>query len=209
MMSSTKAAARARSVTSSPASSFATLSPLPATKAEVLDRAASHLSSVYRKEFVALMEARHVYRFASYTGTGTYRHTRTWRRHLNCVVYSLLRGVYMPKSLAPPFRPFDLSATCAPQGGTGHCAPGASPVCSCRAAGNCEFVVGEMASQPRPPLPLRAVVRGAPDTRRRTGLTSPHCHRPHAHLRNPPVPSAVFQQTFPRTLPRAQISRRR
>ena len=40
------------------------------------------------------------------------------------------------------------SQTCAPQGGTGHCAPGASQVCPCRAAGNCEFVVGEMASRP-------------------------------------------------------------
>ena len=41
-----------------------------------------------------------------------------------------------------------LTQTCAPQGGTGHCAPGASQVCPCRAAGNCEFVVGEMASRP-------------------------------------------------------------
>ena len=50
--------------------------------------------------------------------------------------------------------------TCAPPGGTGHCAPGASQVCPCRAAGNCEFVVGEMASRPLRhvlPLPLRAV----------------------------------------------------
>ena len=66
---------------------------------------------------------------------------------------------------ASPFPPVALARastggqdqTCAPQGGTGHCAPGASPVCPCRAAGNCEFVVGEMASQPCPPLPLRAV----------------------------------------------------
>ena len=106
MMSSTpKAADRARSVTSSPASSFATLSlapppasPLPATKANVLDRAASFLSSLHRKEFVALMEARHVYRFASYTGTGTYRHTRGVMARLERVtVYSLLRGVYPPE----------------------------------------------------------------------------------------------------------------
>jgi hypothetical protein len=34
-----------------------------------------------------------------------------------------------------------LLQTCAPQGGTGHCAPGASQVCPCRAPGNCEFVV--------------------------------------------------------------------
>ena len=47
--------------------------------------------------------------------------------------------------------------TCAAQGGTGHCAPAASQVCPCRAAGIGEFVVGEMASQPPVPPPLRAV----------------------------------------------------
>ena len=51
------------------------------------------------------------------------------------------------------------------------CASGGhGALCPCRAAGNCEIVVGEMASQPRPPLPLREV-RGAPSaTCRRTGL---------------------------------------
>ena len=47
--------------------------------------------------------------------------------------------------------PQRFAQTRAPQGDTGHCAPAA-----CRAAGNCEFVVGERASQPRPPLPLCA-----------------------------------------------------
>jgi hypothetical protein len=55
--------------------------------------------------------------------------------------------------------------TCAPPGGTGHCAPGASQVCPCRAAGNCEFVVGEMASRPLgmycPCLFVRAPQQGA------------------------------------------------
>ena len=39
--------------------------------------------------------------------------------------------------------------TCAPPGGTGHCAPGPRPVCPCRAVGHREFVVGETASRPR------------------------------------------------------------
>jgi hypothetical protein len=64
-----------------------------------------------------------------------------------------------------------LSQTCAPQGGTGHCAPGASQVCPCRAAGNCEFVVGEMASRPVLPLPLRAVPLAPQGAQRGLGLS--------------------------------------
>ena len=73
---------------------------------------------------------------------------------------------------------------------------GASPVCPCRAAENGEFVVGEMTSQPRLPLPLRAVVRGAPGaTCRRTGLL--FAHLPilvkHAFFVEPPAGGALFR----------------
>ena len=66
-----------------------------------------------------------------------------------------------PTSMAPTSRPDVWPSLCASVTSGGG-APGASPVCPFCAAGNYEFVVGEMASQPRPPLPLRAVVRGAP-----------------------------------------------
>ena len=59
------------------------------------------------------------------------------------------------------------------------CASGGhGALCPCRAAGNCEIVVGEMASQPRPPLPLREyVVPPAPHVGAQVWLLCEGCIR--------------------------------
>ena len=71
------------------------------------------------------------------------RPSRTHTTHLGCEIQ-----LQKDHSIPPRWTTFQLvyssGSLCAPEG-TGHCAPAASQVCPCRAAGNGEFVVGKMA----------------------------------------------------------------
>ena len=109
-----------------------------------------------------------------YEATGALNHTIPTAQHRTTMRLSSLHADTPTILVTVGFLRVGLwCQTCAPPGGMGHCAPGPRPVCPCRAAGNCEFVVGEMASRPRCAPASGCGATGA--TAGRTGLCGVQC----------------------------------